>query len=349
MSARIRTIKPEFFDSPHTAKASAVARLAYIGAWCWADDTGRGTFNPKELEGFIFPNDDIATLSRGEFTDFGGVWRQVAATFGLIVYEVDGRSYYQIPSWDKHQRVRQGRGSRFPGPDSPNAHVLNGSRGHGEEWPQMAATCRQSPPGTGEQGNRGTGEQGSTAAEAAAPPRLDVDQHSPNAHVLNGSRGHGEEWPQMAATCRQSPPGTGEQGNRGTGEQGSTAAKAAATPRLDVDQLCDELAASVARRSEKRKPRITKAWKDEARRLLDVDEVPLDHALKAITWAENNQFWQSVILTPKALRKHYDQMLIQSRQPQRRTQADLLHDMVQRNTPTNTDTSPVALIERQAS
>ena len=289
MSARIRTIKPEFFDSPHTAKASAVARLAYIGAWCWADDTGRGTFNPKELEGFIFPNDDIATLSRGEFTDFGGVWRQVAATFGLIVYEVDGRSYYQIPSWDKHQRVRQGRGSRFPGPDSPNAHVLNGSRGHGEEWPQMAATCRQSPPGTGEQGNRGTGEQRSTAA------------------------------------------------------------KAAATPRPDVDHLCDELAASVARRSEKRQPRITKAWKDEARRLLDVDEVPLDHALKAITWAENNQFWRSVILTPKALCKHYDQMLIQSRQPQRRTQADLLHDMVQRNTPTNTDTSPVALIERQAS
>ena len=289
MSARIRTIKPEFFDSPHTAKASAVARLAYIGAWCWADDTGRGTFNPKELEGFIFPNDDIATLSRGEFTDFGGVWRQVAATFGLIVYEVDGRSYYQIPSWDKHQRVRQGRGSRFPGPDSPNAHVLNDSRGHGEEWPQMAADGRQSPPGTGEQGNRGTGEQGSTAAEAAAPPRP------------------------------------------------------------DVDQLCDELAASVARRSEKRKPRITKAWKDEARRLLDVDEVPLDHALKAINWAENNQFWQSVILTPKALRKHYDQMLIQAKQPQRRTQSDLLAEMTKRNIIPHPDTSPIALIERQAS
>ena len=157
----------------------------------------------------------------------------------------------------------------------------------------------------------------------------------------------------LATPSRQSretpAPGTGEQGNRGTGEQGSKAAEAAAPPRLDVDQLCDELAASVARRSEKRKPRITKAWKDEARRLLDVDEVPLDHALKAINWAENNQFWRSVILTPKALRKHYDQMLIQSRQPQRRTQADLLHDMVQRNTPTNTDTSPVALIERQAS
>ena len=160
--------------------------------------------------------------------------------------------------------------------------------------------------------------------------------------------------PDTLATPSRDPrevpaPGTEEQRNRGTEEQRSTAAKAAATPRLDVDQLCDELAASVARRSEKRKPRITKAWKDEARRLLDVDEVPLDHALKAIDWAENNQFWQSVILTPKALRKHYDQMLIQAKQPQRRTQSDLLAEMTQRNIIPHPDTSPIALIERQAS
>lgn len=156
MSGRIRTIKPEFFDSPDTAKASAVARLAYIGAWCWADDTGIGTFNPKELEGFIFPNDDIAELSHGEFADFGGVWRQMAATFGLVMYEVDGRHYYAIPSWDKHQRVRHDRKSHFPRPDDPKAVVNTDFVESGGSWPPLAATGRQSPPGTGEQGNRGT-------------------------------------------------------------------------------------------------------------------------------------------------------------------------------------------------
>ena len=121
-----------------------------------------------------------------------------------------------------------------------------------------------------------------------------------------------------------------------------------APSRDDVERVCRHMADSVEARGAKR-PTITKAWRDAARLLLDKDGHTEADAIAAIDWSANNQFWQSVILTPKALRKHYDQMLIQSRQPQRRTQADLLHDMVQRNTPTNTDTSPVALIERQAS
>ncbi|VDG76182.1 Uncharacterised protein [Actinobaculum suis] len=61
--ARIRTIKPEFFSSPSVAKASPLARLTYIGMWTWADDSGVGTLNEKELEGYIFPNDDLAELT----------------------------------------------------------------------------------------------------------------------------------------------------------------------------------------------------------------------------------------------------------------------------------------------
>ena len=168
---RIRTIKPEFFDSPHTAKASAVARIAYIGLWCWADDTGRGTFNPKELEGAIFPNDDVTELSHGEFADFRGVLRQVAAAFGVLVYEVDGRTFFQIPSWDRHQRVRDGHESRLPGPDATNARVLNEFSGSHDDLPHSAADCGSLPPGTGEQGNRGTGEQGNST-----PPNGGVER-----------------------------------------------------------------------------------------------------------------------------------------------------------------------------
>ena len=157
----------------------------------------------------------------------------------------------------------------------------------------------------------------------------------------------------LATPSRQSretpAPGTEEQRNRGTEEQRSKAAKAAAPPRPDVDHLCDELANSVARRTQKKRPRITKAWKDEARKLLDMDEVPIDSALKAIAWAEQNAFWAGVIMSPKTLRNNYDQMLVQSQQPQRRTQSDLLHDMVQRTTTPREQASPLALIERQSS
>ena len=179
---RIRTIKPEFFDSPHTAKASAVARIAYIGLWCWADDTGRGTFNPKELEGAIFPNDDVTELSHGEFADFRGVLRQVAAAFGVLVYEVDGRTFFQVPSWERHQRVRDGHESRLPGPDTTNARVLNEFSGSHDDSPQSAADCGNLPPGTGEQGNRGTGEQGKST-----PNGVDVSAIADDAATTGGA------------------------------------------------------------------------------------------------------------------------------------------------------------------
>ena len=68
--ARIRTIKPEFWDSPDTAKAGPWARLCFIALWNWADDYGRGTANLKELEGFIFPNDCIFTDRSGNTVQF---------------------------------------------------------------------------------------------------------------------------------------------------------------------------------------------------------------------------------------------------------------------------------------
>lgn len=155
---RIRTIKPEFFDSPHTAEASAVLRLAYIGLWCWADDTGHGTCNPKELEGAIFPNDDLAILSHEEFADFRGILPQLAAVFGVLFYEVDGRTFFEIPSWNRHQRVREGTSSRFPMPDEGKLLFTCENTGQSDNLPQSAATRGEMPLGTGEQGNRGTGE-----------------------------------------------------------------------------------------------------------------------------------------------------------------------------------------------
>ena len=60
---RIRTIKPEFWSSPGVTAMSAPARLTFIGMWNWADDSGKGTYNPRELMGFIFPNDEEMTVA----------------------------------------------------------------------------------------------------------------------------------------------------------------------------------------------------------------------------------------------------------------------------------------------
>ena len=162
---RIRTIKPEFWDSPSTAKASPWARLLYIAMWNWADDFGRGTANLKELEGFAFPNDDKFTDCSGNTVHFRDLVAEVSECFGVVFYTVDERHFYEIQGWDKHQRnERRAKQSRFPSPQVSEAVA---------EIPcKRTEAPRSSGPGTGEQGNRGTGEQVSIAQIADAFERF---------------------------------------------------------------------------------------------------------------------------------------------------------------------------------
>ena len=160
---RIRTIKPEFWSSPDVAKASAVARLAYIGMWNWADDYGRGTLNLKELEGFIFPNDDIKELSVGTSENFRRVVKEVVDTFGIIIYEVHGRTYYAIPTWADHQRTERKAKSKYPAPE--DGENVSDQWSDGSSYTFLRAASEVPTQGGGssrkpEHRNRGTGEQG---------------------------------------------------------------------------------------------------------------------------------------------------------------------------------------------
>ena len=162
---RIRTIKPEFWSSPDVAKASAVARLAYIGMWNWADDYGRGTLNLKELEGFIFPNDDIKELSVGTSENFRRVVKEVVDTFGIIIYEVHGRTYYAIPTWADHQRTERKAKSKYPAPEDGENVSDQWSDGSSYTFLRTASEVPTQGGGSSrkpEHRNRGTGEQGNS-------------------------------------------------------------------------------------------------------------------------------------------------------------------------------------------
>jgi len=164
---RIRTIKPEFWDSPGTARASLRARLFFIALWGWADDWGIGTANGKQLIGYAFPNDDDVTAA-----DFPRLAAEVADCFDVAWYEVDGRPYFAIPSWDSHQKNERRAAKRNPSPDQ-GIPLFTETSGF------SARSDGKTPLGTGEQGNRGTGEQSLSSEVAAATPRPDVD------HVLD--------------------------------------------------------------------------------------------------------------------------------------------------------------------
>jgi len=55
--ARIRTIKPEFFDDPDVGDLSPWARLLFIGLWTQADRDGRLVADWRRLKARLFPFD----------------------------------------------------------------------------------------------------------------------------------------------------------------------------------------------------------------------------------------------------------------------------------------------------
>lgn len=180
---RIRTIKPEFWSSPDVAKASAVARLAYIGMWNWADDYGRGTLNLKELEGFIFPNDDIKELSVGTSENFRRVVKEVVDTFGIIIYEVHGRTYYAIPTWADHQRTERKAKSKYPAPEDGENVSDQWSDGSSYTFLRTASEVPTQGGGSSrkpEHRNRGTGEQGNRGREGVKETSNPTGGHDSN-------------------------------------------------------------------------------------------------------------------------------------------------------------------------
>jgi hypothetical protein len=181
--ARIRTIKPEFWSSPSMRGADPWVRLLFIALWNWADDTGRGTANIRELAAFAFPDDEDPLVPTA--AELPSLLAEVRGRWGVLFYEVGGRRYYAIPSWDTHQRNERRAKSRHPAPEEgkefdpdPPGQPKRPTSQRIAETPShsVGSTARvngRSVAGTGEQGNRGTGEQGKSEllrSSAAEPP-----------------------------------------------------------------------------------------------------------------------------------------------------------------------------------
>lgn len=94
--ARIRTIKPEFFTSEDIVSLTPLARLFYVGLWCEADREGRLDWKVGTLKMRYLPGDscDVQELA-DELTNAGLV----------VLYEVEGKQYAEIPSFTKHQVI----------------------------------------------------------------------------------------------------------------------------------------------------------------------------------------------------------------------------------------------------
>ena len=60
-------------------------------------------------------------------------------------------------------------------------------------------------------------------------------------------------------------------------------------------------------------------WAKEIRLLIERDKRTKDEVLKVFDFANSHHFWQSNILSPKTLRKHFDKLLIEMNKPAKET------------------------------
>jgi hypothetical protein len=116
---RIRSIKPEFWESESLGRVSREARLLFIGLFSCCDDHGRARASSRLLASRLYPYDDDAFKKLP-------AWISELEKQGCIrIYQVSGESYLDIPKWLNHQKIDKPSASKLPSFDD----VREDSRG----------------------------------------------------------------------------------------------------------------------------------------------------------------------------------------------------------------------------
>ncbi|MFE3250970.1 hypothetical protein [Streptomyces sp. NPDC059209] len=108
--ARIRTIKPEAFESESLAECSVTATLTFFGLLTLADDTGRFRDHPAIIAGRLW-------ALRAEHTPahVARDLEELAAAGVICRYTgCDGRRYLHMVTWQRHQKIDRPSASRVP-------------------------------------------------------------------------------------------------------------------------------------------------------------------------------------------------------------------------------------------
>jgi hypothetical protein len=113
---RIRTIKPEWLDDERLVLASSDARVLSIALLLLSDDYGRGRANRVVLAARVFPGKIPETLANALDT--------LEKLNFVVLYEVDGQSYFAIRNWEKHQKVDKPGKPQIPAPPQNHSASL---------------------------------------------------------------------------------------------------------------------------------------------------------------------------------------------------------------------------------
>jgi hypothetical protein len=146
---RIRTIKPEFWESESLGRVSREARLLFIGLFSCCDDHGRARASSRLLASRLYPYDDDAFKKLP-------AWISELQQEGCIrLYQVDGETYLDIPKWLNHQKIDKPSASKMP----PFEGVPEDSRGFAKNSLGTGNGNREEEQGTGNREQEKIGEK----------------------------------------------------------------------------------------------------------------------------------------------------------------------------------------------
>jgi phage replication O-like protein O len=95
--------------------------------------------------------------------------------------------------------------------------------------------------------------------------------------------------------------------------------------RPEVERLCQLMADLSNARTDPEGNRsspkytVTKTWRDEMRRLIDIDGRPPELIERAIRWVDQHDFWRKNILAVPKLREQFDRIFLEAQQQKGRS------------------------------
>lgn len=168
---RIRSIKPEFWTSETIAGLCPETRLTFIGMWNHCDDYGVWKLIDRLIAASLYPMDDpAAALARTR-----RALDELSTSGRITYYEVSGKKFLHVTSWDEHQKIDRPTKSKLPRPDDPSAQPLTWTFAPFVELststPLVVVEASLPEQGSRELGNEGSREQGvpPTAGVESAP------------------------------------------------------------------------------------------------------------------------------------------------------------------------------------
>lgn len=118
--ARIRTIKPEFWEDEKLAKLPIPCRLLFIGTWTFADDFGCIKGNAALLKSQIFPYDENLRIREIE------KWIDALVEARMLIPIIHNEeSYYYIRTFRTHQVLDARYNKSYIGKDIADELINN--------------------------------------------------------------------------------------------------------------------------------------------------------------------------------------------------------------------------------